>query len=156
MIRQGETPWRISFADPGAPGSYCRSLIASPLGRGRLGAGRDFRDGLQDLGRDLVGVALRVRTAVFQIALVSVVGEGVRNADRRATVGNAVAELVPGGGLVLAGQALVVVRPVDGNVVHDILLKGRHQLFEVFLAADFTHVLGREVGVHARAVPVGI
>src|SRR5437879_5149152 len=116
MIRQGGFALADQPCSPGAPGSYRRSLIVSPLCRGRLGAGRDFRDGLQDLGRDLVGVALRVRTAVFQIALVSVVGEGVRNADRRAAVGNAVAELVPGGSLVLAGQALVVVRPVDGNV----------------------------------------
>src|SRR5712671_4680515 len=84
-----------------------------PLGRSLLGAGRNLRDRLQDLRSDLVGVALRVRAAVFQIALVAVVGEGMRHADRSAAVGNAVAELVPGRGLVLAGQALVVVRTVD-------------------------------------------
>src|ERR1700754_463698 len=70
----------------------------------RLGAGRHRGNRLEDLRSDLVGVALRVRTAVFQIALVPIVCEGVRNADRGAAVGNAVAELVPRRGLVLAGQ----------------------------------------------------
>ena len=37
-----------------------------------------------------------------------------------------------------------------------VLVEGRHQRLEVFLAADFAHVLGREVGVHAGAVPVGV
>ena len=74
-IRQGDFAMADQLCFPGqAP-----VRIASRLGRGRLGVGRDFRDGLQDLGRDLVGVALRVWTTVFQIALVSVVGEGVRN-----------------------------------------------------------------------------
>src|SRR5262249_3916830 len=110
-----DPPGRSALADQACnPGPPARGRRVSRLGRGRLGAGRNFRDGLQDLGRDLVGVALRVRAAVFQIALVSVVDEGVRNADRRAAVGHAIAELVPGRGLVLAGQALVVVRPVDG------------------------------------------
>src|SRR5450631_2457794 len=83
------------------------------LGGSRLGGGRNFGDGLQDLRSDGVGVALRVRAAVFQIALVVVLYERVRHADRSAAVGHAIAELVPGSGLVLAGQALVVVRPVD-------------------------------------------
>src|SRR3569623_1538145 len=99
------------------------------LGRGLL-VGRHGRDRLQDLRSDLVWVALRVRTAVFQIALVAVVDEGVRHTDRRATVGDAPAELVPGRGLVLAGQALVVVRTVDRDVVHEVLLERAHQLLE--------------------------
>src|ERR1700722_7423902 len=77
-------------------------------GRG-LRAGRHFGNRLQDLRRDLVGVALRVRTAVFQMALVAIVDEGVRNADRSAAIGHAIAELVPRSRLVLAGQTLVVV-----------------------------------------------
>ena len=62
---------------------------------GALGGGRDRRDRLQDLRSDLVGVALRVRAAIFEIALVAVLDEAVRHADRGAAVGNAVAELVP-------------------------------------------------------------
>src|SRR3954452_6265325 len=96
-----------SKSNPGQP----RARAGRILGRGLL-VGRHGRDRLQDLRSDLVWVALRVRTAVFQIALVAVVGEGVRNADRGTAIGNAVAELVPRRGLVLAGQTLVVVRAV--------------------------------------------
>src|ERR1700746_4178315 len=66
---------------------------------GRLGGGRNGCDRLQDLRSDLVGVALRVRTAVFQIALVGVVDEGVRHADRGATIGYTPGECVDRGGL---------------------------------------------------------
>jgi hypothetical protein len=31
-----------------------------------------------------------------------------------------------------------------------------HEGLEIFLAADFAHVFGREVGVHARSVPVAL
>src|SRR5882757_5298075 len=95
-----------------------QAVLVDRLGGRRFGAGRNRSDGLEDLRSDLVGVALRVRAAIFQIALVAVVGEGVRNADRSAAVGNTVAELVPGRGLMLAGQTLVVVRAVDRDVVH--------------------------------------
>src|SRR5215470_11713112 len=95
---------------PGAPAQAAWSLGS---GGSRLGCGRHLGDRLQDLRSDLVGVALRVRTAVFQIALVAVVHEGMRHADRSPAVGQAIAELVPGRGLVLAGEALVVVRPID-------------------------------------------
>ncbi len=57
---------------------------------------------------------------------------------------------------VLAGEALVVVRTVDRDVLHQVLVELRHQGLEVLLAADGAHVLGREVAVHARAVPVGV
>ena len=56
----------------------------------------------------------------------------------------------------LAGQTLVVVRTIHGDVVHEVLVELRHQRLEVRLATDRAHVLGREVGVHAGAVPVGV
>src|ERR1700722_19399466 len=93
---------------PGAPSRVLE------LGSSRLGDSRHLGDRLQDLRSNLVGVALRVRTAIFQIALVAAVHEAVGYANRSAAVGQAIAELVPGRGLVLAGQALVVVRAVDG------------------------------------------
>jgi hypothetical protein len=37
-----------------------------------------------------------------------------------------------------------------------VLLERFHERLEVLLAADFAHVLGREVGVHAGAVPVAL
>src|SRR5665213_975844 len=72
-------------------------------GRGRLGGGRNRCDGLQDLRRDLVGVALRVRAAVFQIALVAIVDEGVRHPDRGAAVRDTVGEGIDRSCLMLAG-----------------------------------------------------
>ena len=63
-------------------------------GCGLFGAHRHRLDRLQDLRGNLVGVALRVGTAIFQITLVAVVDEGVRHADRSAAVGNAVARSI--------------------------------------------------------------
>src|SRR6185437_14975022 len=97
--------------DHGLDASRSRPRPSGRLSSRRFG-GRNGGDRLQDLRSDLVGVALRVRAAIFQIALVTVVHEAVGNADRSAAVGQAVAELVPRRGLVLAGQALVVIRTV--------------------------------------------
>src|ERR1700742_4320496 len=77
---------------------------------------RHFRDRLQDSAGNLVRVAFRVWTTIFQIALEAGLGEAVWHAHRRTAVGYAVAELVPWSGFVFAGQTLVVVRAVDGNV----------------------------------------
>ncbi len=80
----------------------------------------------------------------------------MRHADRGAAIGNAVTELVPRRGLVLAGQTLVIVGAVDGDVLLDVLLEGCHQRLEVGLAAGLAQIGRREVGVHARTVPVGV
>src|SRR3954465_10910241 len=114
--KRNDPPKRSCFGGSGCPGRLRPDLCC--LGRGRLGGGRDFSDGLEDLRSNRVGVALRVRTTIFEITLVVALDERVRHADRSAAVGHAIAERVPGSGLVLAGQALVVVRPIDGDVVH--------------------------------------
>src|SRR5437660_11711673 len=97
MTRQSGKLWRVTLQPPGHPGpqaylgrrrfraaafdNWAAAFRPRPLGSS-LGAGRNRGDRLQDLRSDLVGVALRVRTAVFQIALIAVVGEGVRHTDR--------------------------------------------------------------------------
>src|ERR1700712_2050766 len=90
-------------------------------------AGRDRGDRLQDLRRDLVRVALGVRAAVFEIALVVIVGEAVRHPDRGTTVCNAVGEAVDRLGLVMPGQAQMVVRAIDGDMVVLGSLEGHHE-----------------------------
>src|SRR6516165_2760194 len=112
MIRQGSTALadHVAAREPLGPWT-CQTLS------GRLGPGGNRCDCLQNLGRDLVGVALRVRTTIFQIAFVAVVDKGMRHADRGAAVGDTPAKGVDRGGLVLAGQAHVVVRTIDGDVV---------------------------------------
>src|SRR5262249_60702369 len=93
---------RLALADFASnPGQPPRSPGREDSG-GRLLAGRNGRDRLQDLRSDLVWVALRVRTTVFQVTLVAVVDEGVRHADRSAAVGHAIAERVDQARLVLA------------------------------------------------------
>src|SRR6478609_9609158 len=90
---------------------------------------RDERDGLEDPRGDLIRVALGVWTAVFEVALVVVLHEAVRHADGSAAVGEAVGELVDRLGLVETGQAKVVVRAVDGNVLLAMLAEGSHECF---------------------------
>ena len=136
-----------------------QTQVSTPSTSSRFGAGLRLRhrgDRLQNAAGDLVGIALRVRTAIFEVALVAVVDEAVRHADGSAAIGHAVVEFVDRLGLVQAGQAQMVVRAVDGDVLVLVLVERGHERFEVFLAADFAHVFGREVAVHAGAVPVDI
>ena len=118
--------------------------------------GWDGVDGLEDLGDDLVGIGLGVGATIFKIALVTVLDEVYGQADGSAAIGKTIVELVDGLGLVQAGEAQMVVRAIDLDVLLDVFLEGCHEGFEVFLAADFADVLGGEVGVHAGAVPVAL
>lgn len=54
-----------------------------------------------------------------------------------------------------AGEALVVIGSVNGDMFHGVLFEGGHEFVEVFFAAFFTQLGGGEVGVHTGAVPVG-
>ena len=54
------------------------------------------------------------------------------------------------------GEAEVVIRAIHGDVLVLVFVECRHERLKVSLSADFAHVLGREVGVHAGAVPVHI
>ena len=88
--------WRIIWeVEPYGENAARRAL--RDLLRRRLRAGRNRRNCLQNLRSDLVGVALRVRAAIFEIALIVVLDERVRHADRGAAIGHAIAELVPAG-----------------------------------------------------------
>src|SRR6476620_10388359 len=48
----------------------------------------------------------------------------------------------------------MVVSTVYRDVLVPIFLERRHELLEVFFASDFAHVLGREVAVHSRSIPI--
>ena len=108
---------------------------------------------LHDDARDLVGVGVGGGAAILKVA-VALGGALAGNADRRAAVGDAVRELVDGARLVAARQALLVVLAVHG----DVLLVAGAELgdgrLNVLHAALLAHLLGREVAVQARAVPV--
>jgi len=71
---------------------------------------------LHDDTSDLVGVGVGRRPAVLEVA-VALGSDLTRDTDRRATVGNAVGELVDAASLVLAGEALLVLLAVDSNVL---------------------------------------
>src|ERR1700691_77520 len=132
MIRQS---LRLGGSNSGPDAPKESGLLSDALGRSRLGTAGNRRDRLQDLGSDLVGVALGVRAAIFQIALVAVIGEAVGHADRSAAVGDAIAELMDRSGFVLAGQPQMVVRTVDRDVFFAVGFERLHQLLEILLAA---------------------
>ena len=71
-----------------------------------------------------------------------------------AAIGNTVGEFINGLGLVKTGQAQVVIRAVNRNVLGGELGERSHEFLEVVFATDFAHKLGGEVGVHAGAVPI--
>ena len=74
--------------------------------------------GLQDVAGDfLAGVALRVRTAIFQIDAATVVNIFLRDAEGRAAMGDAVVKHVNGPHRLQAGQAHVVVRAINSDVL---------------------------------------
>src|SRR5260370_42370545 len=83
MIRQSGSGFGGSNCGPDVPRA---TRCVERLSGGRLGDGRNRRDRLQDLGSDLVGVALRVRTAIFEVALLAVIGEAVGETDRGCAV----------------------------------------------------------------------
>ena len=57
---------------------------------------------------------------------------------------------------ILAYVTLVVVRPVDGDVLLDMLAEGLADLDKELAVARFTHRLIGEIGVHPRTVPVAL
>ena len=114
-------------------------------------------------------MVLRIREAIWygspcefgrrslQIALVFVTfDEAVRDADGSTPVGDTPGELVDGLCLVEAGEAEVVVRAVNGDVLLAVFLELGHEGEEVFLAAFLAEIFGGEVRVHAGAVPVAL
>src|SRR3954467_12092716 len=55
---------------------------------------RHCRDGLENPAPDLIRIARGIRPAIFRISLVAAVHEAVRHAHRRATIRDAVIELI--------------------------------------------------------------
>ena len=73
----------------------------------------------------------------------------MRDAHRRSAVGQAVVELVDRLRFMKAGEAEMIVRAVNRDVLLTILGKGGHEFLKVGFATDFAQVSGREIGVHA-------
>ena len=116
--------------------------------------GRDRCNGLQDPAGDLVWVPLGVRAAIFQVTLVSIVREAMRHANGRTAVRDAVVEFVDRLGFVQTRETEMIVRAVDRDVLVLVLVERSHKRFEVGLTTHFTQMLGREVRVHPRTVPI--
>src|ERR1019366_5588436 len=122
--------------------------------QGCLATLRDAVDRLQNARDDLVGIAFRVRAAIFQIAPVTVLDEVNRHPDGSAPIGETIAELVNGLGFVQTRQAQMITRAIHGDVPGDVGGERFHKVFKVFLATYFAEVLKREITVHAGAIPV--
>ena len=104
----------------GGKNGFLEVLLFSGLGS------RHFGDGFEDARANLVGIALGVGAAVFEVAFVVVFDEAVRHAYGGASVGHAPVEFVDGLGFVQAGQALFVFRAVGFDVLVFVSIKGVH------------------------------
>src|SRR6185503_414430 len=84
------------------------------------------------------------------------VHKAVRNAHGSAAVGHAVVEFVNGLRFMQAGEAQMIVRAVNGDVLVLVFVKRGHEGFKVIFAANGAHVLGGKVGVHTGTVPIHV
>ena len=53
-----------------------------------------------------------------------------------------------------SSESLVVIGPVDRDVLHAILFERGHEFVEVFLTTFFPQLFSREVTVHSRTIPI--
>src|SRR5207248_372422 len=119
----------------------------------RLFAFEAAADGRGDEARDDVRIHVGAGTAILDVPLL-LLRHLPRDAHRRAAIRHALTELLVRAGLVLAGEALLDAVAVVGDVERVRLAErfgGAHARVE-----RFAHLLGREVGVRARAVPIAL
>lgn len=110
------------------------------------------KDGSHENLGDTVRIGVGGGTAVLKVAVA--LGSGLaRNADRAATVGDAIAELLNGASLVRAGETLLVVLTILLDALDVVRLEVLESRLDVSHATLDTHLLGREVGVHTGTVP---
>src|SRR5262245_60890899 len=112
-------------------------------------------DRLDEHRADLVRVRVRRRTTVLEVTEPGIGGRH-RDPDRGAAIAHAVAELVDAAGLVLAGEALVVARAIDLDVLLVALAELLARRFDHLQAAGAARLLGADVRVRAGAVPVAL
>lgn len=95
------------------------TLTTTHVSRRNLGQ-RLFR-GFNDGGRDLVGVCIGRRSAIFQAALPAVNNGGYRDSNARAAVRNTIAELIDRLRFMLARQSLLVMSAIDTHMTLNVL-----------------------------------
>lgn len=115
--------------------------------------------GVQDGMADTVGITVGAWASVLEVALLGV-GNATWNAHAGATVGDAPAEFVDGGGFQTADQTTLVVLSSAGVVRLDVLGVLLGQLLDGgldgFDAVFLSHGLGGEVAVTSGTVPVAL
>lgn len=124
--------------------------------RGKLDSGRQlcFLDRLDDCTGNHVRIRIRCWSAIFQPTLPAVCDGSDWNSNRSTTIGYTVAELVDLLRFMQTGQALIVIRTVDINVVLDAWFERLANGIVSFLAAAGSQQRVGEVGMHATAVPI--
>ena len=111
------------------------------------------KDGGHEHAGDTIRIGIGGRAAVLEVA-VALGGGLAGNTDGAATVGDTVAELVDGTGLVAAGETELVVVTVLLDALDVAGLELLERSLDVGHAALHTHLLGGEVGVQTGTVPV--
>ena len=110
---------------------------------------------VEDHGSDDVGVDVRGWSSILDVALALIFQGLCRNPNGGSTIASTIGELVEGRGLVDARQPLIVVLAIELHMQHVLLLETLHHVLDVLHASGaFTHLLRREIGVAARAIPV--
>merc|ERR1719210_3231553 len=137
------------------PCAICRSQDLAPMPsldkfllRHSIHTGR-----VEDLRRHHVGIHVGSRAAILKIALAVSLGL-TRDADRCTAVGDPEAELFDRRRLVGAGEAPLVARAVDLDVVHVLLLELLDRSHNLSVAAIVSHLLGGVIGVATGPVPI--
>lgn len=102
---------------------------------------------------DLVRAGVGSRATILEVSE-PFLGARTRNTNRSTTVSDTSGESVNGTGLVAASQAHSVVVTVDSNVLLVAFGELLNGLVDVVHTARRTHLLGGNVGVETRAVPV--
>merc|ERR1719305_324990 len=108
---------------------------------------------LEDLGCDDVRIAVGTRAAVLEVTATLRVG-GARDTDGAAAVGYAIRERVDVGRLVFTRQPALVALAVRVDVLLVLGAELADRLLDLREATRLAHLLRREIGVAAGAVPV--
>ncbi len=123
------------------------------------GRGRPRRmiktDRLHHDAGDLIGAGVAGRSTVLKVAH-ALLADGSRDPDAGAPIGHPIRELIHRGRLVGARHAQGVVGAVHLDVLPMSLLELLDGGLDVLDAARFPHLIRRDVGVQAGAVPVAL
>lgn len=115
-----------------------------------------FGSGVEDEGGDNIGVDVRGRTSVLDVAL-SIISSDLRgDSERGSSVANSEREGLFRRSLVVTGESLLIIIAIGGTMHLVVFGKSLHHVEDVLhTTSALTHNFSGVVGVAARSIPVG-